>query len=280
MRLRKLGLLSFLLLANNVHADQVTNNAASEQKEQSLNECKGSFAYLKIGSGASFSTKTDIHAPSAVWDLAVQGYDSHLGTRPIITGGIGYEFCPLVAADILFSYRPNFTYKKFQTAINTNNTPGFLGDKTRRFNLDIASLMGTAYLNGRGIRYLCWDLGTQAKYGEIYPTIGGGVGMSRITIYNFRSTGLPPIVSTLPSFASTNEYTVRYKFTYQLLGGFEYRYHNRWAISAGYRWFDVAKFKGPRYAREADGDAFDVGHNEWRIDFSANELFVELKVFI
>jgi len=275
-----LGLFSLVFLANTTYSDQNTSSDQEISKNEQRNEDKGAFTYLKIGSGASFARRAHIHASSAVWDPAVQGYNSDLGTRPIIEGGIGYEFCPLVAADILFSYRPNFKYKKFQTGINIGNVPNFLGDKTRRFNLDLSSLMGTIYLNGRGIRPLCWHLGTKAKYGEIYPTIGGGVGVTQVKIFNFRSTGLPPLSDGLKSFASENEYAIQYEFTYQVLGGFEYRFHNRWALSTGYRWFDVHKFKGPRYIRVANGDTFDAGHNEWRIKFSANELFVQLKVFL
>jgi hypothetical protein len=239
-------------------------------------------AYLKFGSGASISTKSHISAPVAVWDPANQGYDSKLGTRPIVDGGFGYEFCPYAASDIMLAYRPNFKYTKFQTSENTFNTPGFLPEKTRRFNLDLLSLMGTIYLQGRDVRYLNWRL--PSCFGEIYPIIGGGVGVTQVKIYNFRATGLPPndpAQSSLLSFSAENQYTIRYRFTYQLMGGLEYRFKNRWALAAGYRWFDLRRFKGPRYFRDREGDSFDAGrNNEWKIDFSANEAFVELKLFL
>lgn len=243
--------------------------------------CRDAHFYLKIGSGASFSGKTTIHAPSAAWDPAVQGYNGHLGARPIINGGLGYEFCRMVAADILFSYRPDFKYKKFQTVLSGSSTPGQTGNKTRRFNLDVSSFMGTIYLSGQGFTPLCWRLGSVP--GTVYPLIGGGIGISQMKIFNFRSTGLPTVsadTAPFPSFISDNAYTVRYRFSYQILAGFEYRYQDRWALAAGYRWFDVKQFKGPRYIRDTTGDAIDIGHNEWRINFSANELFLELKILL
>ncbi len=260
-------------------AASVVSLQADESSEQP--ECSDAHFYLKIGSGASFANRAKIHAPSAEWDPAIQGYNGDLGTRPIINGGLGYEFCRTLAADILFSYRPNFKYKKFQVVIPNSNTPGLTGNKTRRFNLDVSSFMGTLYLSGHGFDPLCWNLGCIP--GMIYPIIGGGIGISQMKIFNFRSTGLPsvdPASDPSPSFISDNAYTIRYRFTYQVLAGFEYRYHDRWAISAGYRWFDVRKFKGPRYIRNNVGNAVDVGHNEWRINFSANELFLELKIFL
>lgn len=231
--------------------------------------------YIKVGSGACFSGKTKIKTDPAVWDTASQGYNGHLGTQPIVLAGLGFD-SPFVATDLTASLRPNFQYSKYQTP-TTLTTPEELGNTTRKFTLDIATLMQTIYLSGRGFGNMQWKFGGCSS---IYPVIGGGVGISQMKIYNFRSTGLAPIDAGFASFASENQYSTQYKFTYQALGGLEYRYKDLCAFSLGYRWFDVFQFKGPRYLRDAEGNAADVGSAGWKIDFSANELFGEFKVFL
>ena len=235
--------------------------------------------FLKLGSGASFADKASVYAPPSQWDPAVQGYDSGLGTRPIILGGLGYEFCDPFSTDITFSYRPHYKYRKYQTPVGDIGTPGSLGPKTREFNLDVASVMFTFYLSSRGWSPLCWKLGSDTSL--LYPLIGGGVGISQMTIYDFRSTGIAPVDAAIDptlSFASDNQYTKRFEFTYQLMGGLEYRWKDRWALSAGYRWFDVAQFKGPSFIRDQYGNAYDLRGEEWEIRFRANEIFLEFKV--
>ncbi len=248
---------------------------AAEDLEQEKVIVREQAFYVKIGSGASFAQKAHVYAPPAVWDPALQGYNSGLGTAPIILGGLGWD-SPFVAADITAAYRPNFKYKKFQTP-STGGTPGQLGEKTRRFDLDISSIMLSTYFNGRGIRALNWKTG---GYSSVYPFIGGGIGVSQLTVSNFRSTGLPSIVEPLASFGSENQYNKSYSFTYQLMTGLEYRYRDVCALSVGYRWFSINKFNGPEYIRTSTGDAFDAKNNTWRINFSANEALIEFKVFL
>lgn len=170
--------------------------------------------YLKLGTGVSFSRQAQVHAPSEVWDLAVEGYNKDLRTAPIITAGIGYDIGKWFSTDITFSYRPGYKYRKFQTGIPDPNTPGFLGTKVRRFHLDVTTAMWNVYVNGRGCRdYLCWNCGCMP--GDFYPVIGGGIGVSRFKIFDFRSTGLDTVDSTgLPAFGSENDYCVSYHFTY------------------------------------------------------------------
>lgn len=223
--------------------------------------------YLKLGTGPSISRKATIYTNPALWDPAEEGYNASLGTVPIVLGGLGYDN-PYICTDITLTYRPDYSYSKYQIP-TTGTTPGALGTTTRRFNLDIGSAMWTVYLSGRG-----W-----VKSWPVYPIIGGGVGVSRLLIYNFRSTGLPTVVDGEPSFASENQYTVNYRFTYQVMAGFEYRFKDICALSLGYRWFDPNRFSGPRYLRDNEGNALDVGSNTWKINFSANEVFAEFKVF-
>lgn len=231
--------------------------------------------YLKAGTGASISREAQITASPAVWDPAAQGYNSGLGTVPIALGGLGYD-SPYVSAEITASYRPDYSYNQFQTP-TTTTTPGTIGTTTRRFDLDVSSMMFSVYLNGRGCRHLNWKAGNESS---IYPFIGGGIGTSQMKLFNFRSTGLAPVTSGFPAFASENQYLITYRFTYQVMGGFEYRYRDLFALSIGYRWFDVSSFRGPRYLRDSQGNAIDVQSNTWKIKFEANEAFIELKVFL
>lgn len=276
--MRKFDLiLSFSLLATSAYAQGMMIQSPSLTESEECCE-SGSF-YLKLGTGATFPYKAKIHASPALWDPSPQGYNGSLGVEPIIEGGLGYEFCPLISTDLVFSYRPNFSYKKFQTSTATS-TPGFAGTKTRRFKLDIATMLFSAYLSGRDICYISWDFPCICS--SLYPIIGGGVGVSQLKIFDFRSTGLPsvdPLSNPFPSFTAENQYTIRYRFTYQVLAGLEFRYHHSWALSLGYRWFDINRFKGPRYFRDSLGHAFDAENKEWRIKFKTNELFLDLKVF-
>lgn len=236
--------------------------------------------YLKLDSGVSFSQKLDIDAPLAFWDTAKEGYNDNVGNRPIIGLGVGYEFPKVFSTDVTFAFRPQYKYRKFQTPLPGPTTPSFLGTKTRAFDLDIATLMLSGYLSGRGCSLLTWEI--SAFPGAIYPIVGVGIGMSRVLISNFHASGLPPVfpaIDPTPSFGSSSDCTIRYTFTYQLMGGLEYRYCDAWGISMGYRWFEVAKFKGPRFLRDPSGTALDISPNEMRIKFAAQELFAEFKLF-
>ena len=231
--------------------------------------------YLKIGSGASFSNKAHISAPSDAWSPAIQGYNSGLGTAPIVLSALGYD-TPYAIVEVSASYRPDYTYKKFQTS--PMEPFNVLGARTRRFNLDISSVMFSLYFSGRGFNHVHCRAGNG---GIIYPILGGGAGSSQLKMYNFRSTGLPPIDPNFdfPTFESENQYAISYRFTYQLMGGLEYRYRDLCALSFGYRWFDISRFRGPRYVRSSEGLALDVQSDTWKIKFNANEAFVEFKVF-
>lgn len=233
--------------------------------------CPNSF-YIKAGTGISFSQPANVFAPPSTWNPAVQGYDSRLGNRAIGSLSLGWEYGNLLDFEVSISHRSNFQYRKFQTAVNAG------GSYTREFDLDVTPVLFSVYLLGRDIPCLNWDL----CCGKIYPFIGAGIGVSYLSITNFRTTGLPPSGDSDPfaSFASENQLTKRRNLTYTALIGFEYNYNNTWAISTGYRWLDAGKFDGPRYIRVANGAAVDVGNDAWRMRFRANEWFVEFKIFI
>lgn len=228
--------------------------------------------YIKVGSGISFSESVDVTAPPAAWNPAVQGYNAKIGNRAIADLGIGCQYMNLVDLELSISARSTFKYRKFQTPVSGGSS------YTREFDLDVIPILFSINLLGRDISCLNWDFAC----GKIYPMIGAGVGVSRLVITNFRTTGLPPTGGSAPfdSFSAENEHTVRNNFTYTAIAGFEYNYNDRWTIATGYRWLDAGKFKGPRFLRVDTGSAVDIDGEEWKMHFRSNEWFVEFKIFI
>lgn len=228
--------------------------------------------YIKVGSGISFSESAQVHAPPATWNPAVQGYNSQLGNRAIADLGVGCELFQLVDLEASISMRSSFKYRKFQTPVDGGES------YTREFDLDVIPVLFSLNLLGKCIPCLNWNV----TCGKIYPVMGVGLGVSRLLITNFRTTGLPPSGSSapFPSFSAENEYTVRNNFTYTALVGFEYNHNDVWAIATGYRWFDAGQFKGPRFQRVSTGGAVDVGGQEWKMRFRSNEWFIEFKIFM
>lgn len=228
--------------------------------------------YIKAGTGISFSESAKVHAPSQTWIQADQGYNSKLGNTAIGGLSLGYELMLLIDLEVSISNRSTFKYRKFQTPVGG-------GDSfTREFDLSVTPVLFSVNFLGRDFSCLNWDVAC----GKIYPILGAGVGVSYLSITNFRTTGLPATGDSAPyaSFSAENQYTLRKNFTYTALVGFEYRHNDSWAIATGYRWFDAGKFKGPRYQRVASGAAVDVGSEEWKMRFRSNEWFVEFKIFI
>lgn len=228
--------------------------------------------YIKVGSGISFSESANVTAPPPTWNPAVQGYNSKLGNRAIADLGIGCELMHLVDLEVSVSHRAAFKYRKFQTPVGGGDS------YTREFDLDVTPILFSVNLLGRDVACLNWDIAC----GKIYPTIGAGVGVSNLSITNFRTTGLPPSGDSDPfaSFSAENQHTQRKNFTYTTLVGLEYNYNDCWVIATGYRWFDAGKFKGPRFQRVATGAAVDIAGEEWKMRFRSNEWFVEFKIFL
>lgn len=233
-------------------------------------------AYFKISPGVSFPLKPNIQALPPTWDDVIEGYNSSLGTRPNIGIGAGYEMCSWGAAEVNLTYRGAFNYNKFQRP-----TPGAvfntLPDKERRFRMEALTLMGSFFVTGRDFSCLTWNCGSAS----VYPIVGFGLGTSRIPIWDFRATCLPSNEDSGPynTFSSENQYSLRWKFTYQVSGGIEYRSCDNWAIGVNYRWFDAGRLGGPRYFRSNSGQSFDVGCDVWKISLKANELVFDLKTF-
>lgn len=238
-------------------------------------DCGQGKMYFKLSPGATFPLKTEVFAPVSVWDAAIQGYDSHLGTRPNMGAAVGCEMGRWGAVETSLTYRGQFKYKKFQTV--PPDVHSDLPNKTRRFNMETLSLMGSVYFYGRGYEFFTCE----CSPGSIYPVIGAGFGISRIPIWDFRSTGLPsqPGNSPLLAFGSENAYSVRWHFAFQLSAGLEYRYCDLFAIGVSYRWYDAGRFSGPRYFRGPSGTTFDAGKDTWKMNLRANEVVVDIKFF-
>ncbi len=233
--------------------------------------------YVKIVSGVTFPCSPNVSALPPAWDSAIEGYNSDFDTRPILGGAIGAEVGAYGALDLSLAYRGQFNYEKFQTPGSGASIDPLGVPRTRRFNLDATSLLCSVYLYGRCFECLTWQCGS----GVFYPVVGVGVGTSRIVIWDFRTTGLPPLPGneTLLAFSGDNQYSVRWRFTYQASAGFEYRHCDSWALGFGYRWFDAGRFSGPRYFRDKFGGSFDAGNNVWKMSLRSNELYVDLKLF-
>lgn len=228
--------------------------------------------YIKVDSGVSCSECACIVAHNPPWAPAVQGYDANLGHSPIAGFSVGCELSNIVDLEVNVSNRSIFEYRKFQTPTSGG------ASYTREFDLNVTSILFDVNFLGRGISCLNWD----TCCGTLYPMIGVGLGSSNLLITNYRTTGLPPTgdSSPYPSFSAENQYTLRRKFTYTLLAGFEYSCNDCWALGTGYRWFNAGCFKGPRYQRVASGAAVDVGCDAWDMRFRSNEWFIEFKIFI
>lgn len=231
----------------------------------------GGKRYIKLSSGATFPLKPNICARAPTWDPAVQGYESDLGTVLNLGTALGYEVGKWGALEASLNYRGPFDYNKFQTVPASAKSD--LGAKTRHFKMETLTTMGSVFLYGR--EYLNWNW----NGADIYPVLGAGFGSSRIVIWDFRSTGLPPAIPNDPllSFSSDNAYSVRWRFAYQISAGVEYRYCDQWALAVSYRWFDAGRFEGPQYFRDVSGTSFDVGRDTWKMNLRANEIVVDFK---
>lgn len=228
--------------------------------------------YIKANSGISFSESANICAPNPPWNPAVQGYNAKLGKAPIAGFSIGCELSHKIDLEVGIYNRSIFKYRKCQTPLTGGQS------YTRKFDLDVTSILFSANLLGKSIRCLNRNI----LCGTIYPLIGLGLGASNLLITNYRTTGLAPTGDSSPyaSFSAENQYTLRRNFTYTILAGLEYNCNDSWAIATGYRWFNAGHFKGPRYQRVANGSAVDVACDAWKMRFRANEWFVEFKIFI
>ena len=270
MNLRKTIFSAFFLctVVNLFAAEPPANSPTPPEKK----------AYLKFESGASFSTNNTISVPTPPWAPTSKGYSDDFGITPLFLVAFGYDVIPCLTTELSLSYRPHYTYKRSFSVDPNFQGLDSSGTITRHFHLDATSLLFSLFFNGRGFDALRWEVGPSNSY--IYPFIGTGLGISELTIYDFRTTGLNPIVPEgFKSFGSENQYTKRYRFTYQATAGFAYRLLADWAFELGYRWFSTMRFNGPSYFRTSVGSAADLTSEEWRMRLSAHEVFANVKYY-
>ncbi len=230
-------------------------------------------SYVKLGSGGSYSMNTHINANNAssvFWDATPEGYNSSLGKTALYSAAFGYNYSPLISADMEFIYRPSYSYSKFQTSTD-QGTVNPLGNKTRRFNLESNSLMANAYLHGAG-----WSDKLKINVHDHFnlePFIGGGVGVSFNTLSNFHS------VLTDNTIASTMADHFKTSVAWQLSAGLELLSDNAFSLAAGYRYYNGGRFESNNYLLANRATAANTGLGlhpitPWSGILQANEFFI------
>ncbi len=176
------------------------------------------------------------------------------------SGAIGYNFSPLLSADIEYIYRPSYSYKVFQTP-----TPEYssYSARTRFFDLQSNSLMANAYLHGKGIsQRLNWI----TPYGfNIEPFIGGGLGVAFNTVSNFHT-----VLVTGSSLAYEQD-KLRTSLAWQLSAGLNFYNDGDFNLGAGYRYYN-----GETFSSNDSSIDYLLPNYAWRGTIQANEFFVTL----
>lgn len=227
--------------------------------------------FLTFGSGYSFSNDTHINADPLFWDASPQGYNSTVKNSEIYTAGFGVHINPLISADIEATYRPSFSYQKFQTSIATG-TVAFAGNKTRYFDFSNASVMANLLLHGQGFSdHLLWQVGGDMT---VQPIIGGGAGIAYNRVSDFHSVeadGSGNVVSIQNPQTTTS-------MAWQALAGLELAVGQRVSIDTGYRYFSGGKFRSNNYYYSLAGNpgANAIAVTPWRGRFKTGEIFINL----
>ena len=221
-------------------------------------------AYIKIGSGGSFSNTSHLEIDPLYWDESPQGYNSTLGDSALFSLAFGYNFSPLVSVDVDYTYRPSFTYSKFQTS-SAAGTINFNGTKTRYFDLQTNTFLANMYLHGQGVSpsfvMHAWNNVT------VQPFIGAGLGVSYNKISRFYSIRANDDKAVATGFEKTNA-----SFAWQASAGIEVALPHNFDLAIGYRYFDGGDYK-------SDNNTFDAPPafaTPWKGSITANEVLVTL----
>jgi opacity protein-like surface antigen len=220
-------------------------------------------AYVKLGSGGSYSMDANIYADPTYWDASPQGYNANVGKTALYSAAFGYNYSSLLSGDIEYIYRPSYSYSKFQTS-TASNTTGFNADKTRHFDLQSNSLMANVYLNGAAIsEYLKVTLWNSYA---IEAFIGGGLGVGFNETNSFHSVKTTGEISAfVPSNFTTS-------LAWQLSAGLQLMNTENYHLSAGYRYYNGGNFFSNDYVTD-----FAVYATPWKGTLQANEFFITLK---
>jgi hypothetical protein len=261
------SLISGLLLFTQGYADNTINQAGQ--------------LYILGGLGASLSLNTNMKTDSNFWDPSPQGYNATLGTSEFYEGGLGYNFSSAISVELVNTYRPSFTYRKVQTPVG-GDTPGFLGGKTRYFDLQNNTSVVTVILHGAGLsKSLAWPIGTTSL---LQPFAGVGLGISYTTVSNFHSEPFSPPADApkrdLPSVASIMTPYTSYSLAYQALLGLELN-HKNISLGLGYRYFNGGQFQSNNYIIDpVSGYNYPTASPPWKGSLAANEIFADLRFAI
>lgn len=227
-------------------------------------------AFVSVAGGYSWSTNADVKASSVFWDPAVEGYNSSLRRSEFYDFGLGYHFRSIVSALWEVTYRPNYSYHKFQTE-TTPAAPESIGNKTRHFRLSNLAFTFNLFLNKTG-NYAKWQCGCFS----FAPFVGGGVGASYNTLYNFHSVLPPQNGLAIKEVRSTMSYRLKTAFAGQLMLGINSKINDRLSIDFGYRWFYGGKFESNNYVSNVSLGTASQVVPPWRGTVKANELYVSL----
>lgn len=230
--------------------------------------------YLKLGTGASFSSKADISVDTRVWDPSPNGYNATLKNSELYELGVGYSFSPLWSLEITGTTRPSYRYRKFQQS-QTANTPGFLGDKTRFFKLTSHDILLNLLLDTGICDRLAYSFGES----KLRPILGAGLGAAYNTVRDFHSKTAQAVSQNPPLFSVAtimNNHT-KTSFAYQLFTGLRLTCRERFNIDLGYRYFNGGRFLSNSYIVDvATNLPTPITVPAWRGKLKAQEVFLSL----
>ena len=217
-------------------------------------------AYIKLGTGGSYSTNADISADPVYWDVSPQGYGGNVGETAIYSAAFGYNYSPLISGDVEYTYRPSYSYSKFQMSTATG-TLNFNGDKTRHFDLLSNSLMFNLYLHGAGLSdSLKMNIGNTCA---LEPFIVGGLGVSFNTVTNFYSARTDGVYATI------EQDNLKTSLAWQLSAGLQLINNSHFNVAAGYRYYNGGDFASSSFVINTQDYSSPM-----RGTVHANEFFV------
>ena len=232
--------------------------------------------YLRAEGGASFARCADIKVDLTVWDPAKEGYNSPLGTAPLVGFGFGYNINNWLSAGVSAACRNKFKYCKNQTTLGVT-TPGAIGDKTRFFNLDTTSYMFDIFIN-RAYSNALWHYNLDAL--SFAPYAGIGLGFSHTTVYNFHTVEQQTITVgtfTTHPVQSIMTHSSHHAFSWQAQFGLDISWCQWINLSLGYRYFDAGKFFSNNYITSiSTGFTTPVTLSKWSGKLRAHEVVAGL----
>jgi hypothetical protein len=207
--------------------------------------------FIEISSGYSYSTQACLKVNKKEWDPSPQGYSSRIGSSPLYQAAIGYQDSSWYSLQLSASYRPDYSYQRFQTS-KARTTPGYIGTKTRYFKLSSTALMADIYVNKFAEH---WKIAIEELHLKTAPFMGAGIGIAYNNLYDFHSTtpsqpadGTTPAFTIPPRAYSLENNTIRQSFAAQLMLGFSGKLFGYIHYELGYRFFCGGRFESNDYA--------------------------------